>query len=51
MTAALALIVGTSAGALFAVLSLPVPAPPTIAGVLGIVGLWLGYTLARQLIG
>lgn len=41
----LSLLVGTVAGAMFALVKLPVPAPPTIAGILGIVGLFLGYLL------
>lgn len=52
MTAALlALLAGAVAGALFAVVRLPVPAPPTIAGLLGIVGLWAGYSLVHAFIG
>ncbi|MBE3587359.1 MAG: DUF1427 family protein [Thermoanaerobacteraceae bacterium] len=39
----LALLTGFLAGAVFAWLKLPVPAPPTLAGVMGIVGLFLGY--------
>ncbi|MCL5677506.1 MAG: DUF1427 family protein [Firmicutes bacterium] len=44
----LALVAGAAAGFLFGKLKLPVPAPPTLAGILGIVGLTLGYTLARH---
>lgn len=44
---ALALIAGGVAGFLFGKLKLPVPAPPTIAGILGIVGIALGYWLGR----
>jgi XapX domain-containing protein len=40
------LAVGVVVGFLFARLGLPVPAPPVLAGVLGIVGIWLGYRLS-----
>lgn len=51
MTYLLAVAAGLAAGAFFAALRLPVPAPPTIPGVLGIVGLWAGYTLVRTFLG
>lgn len=38
----LSLITGLAVGALFALLKLPIPAPPTLAGVAGILGLFLG---------
>jgi XapX domain-containing protein len=41
-----ALAVGIAVGFLFSRLGLPVPAPPVLAGVLGIVGIWLGYRLS-----
>ncbi|MFZ5816791.1 MAG: XapX domain-containing protein [Bacillota bacterium] len=44
---ALALLGGGIVGFLFAKLRLPVPAPPTVAGILGIVGIALGYWLAK----
>lgn len=37
--------VGSIVGLLFAVLGVPVPAPPTIAGVAGILGLTIGYSV------
>lgn len=40
-----ALLVGVIVGFLFKKLNLPIPAPITIAGILGIVGLFLGYKL------
>jgi XapX domain-containing protein len=43
--AVLALITGTVAGAVFAYLQVPIPAPPTLSGVLGIVGIYLGYKI------
>ena len=42
---ALALLTGLVAGALFAALNVPIPAPPELAGVMGIVGLFAGYKL------
>ena len=41
----LSLITGSVCGAVFAVFKLPVPAPPMISGLMGILGLWLGYKL------
>jgi XapX domain-containing protein len=41
----LSLITGSVCGAAFAVFKLPVPAPPMISGLMGILGLWLGYKL------
>lgn len=43
-------ITGAGVGAIFALFKLPVPAPPVFAGVMGIVGLWLGYALIGRLI-
>jgi len=42
--AVLALLTGIVAGAVFRYVGVPVPAPPTLSGVLGIVGIYLGYT-------
>lgn len=41
-----ALAVGVVVGLLFGRLGLPIPAPPALAGVLGIVGIYLGFKLA-----
>jgi XapX domain-containing protein len=43
----LAFLTGTATGALFAYLEVPIPAPPTLAGVLGIVGIYVGFRLVR----
>lgn len=47
----LATATGFLTGLLFAALRLPVPAPPSAAGVMGIVGLFLGYVVAVRLFG
>lgn len=36
---------GLAVGLLFTALKLPLPAPPVLAGVLGIVGIWAGGKL------
>ncbi|WP_254862471.1 XapX domain-containing protein [Halovivax gelatinilyticus] len=43
--AVLALVTGLLTGGLFRFLSIPIPAPPELPGLLGIVGLFLGYKL------
>ncbi|GAB6159061.1 DUF1427 family protein [Desulfotomaculum varum] len=40
---------GFAVGVLFAKLKLPVPAPPSLAGIMGIVGMFLGYVLASRI--
>jgi len=47
----LASITGLTVGLLFARLKLPIPAPPTLAGVAGIVGIFLGYVIATRWFG
>jgi XapX domain-containing protein len=44
-------ITGGIVGAVFAVVGAYVPAPPNIPGVLGVVGITLGYMLATHLKG
>jgi XapX domain-containing protein len=44
-----ALAVGVIVGLLFARLGLPIPAPPALAGVLGIIGIYLGYRVSALL--
>ncbi|ARI76037.1 XapX domain-containing protein [Halobacillus mangrovi] len=41
----LALLAGLIVGILFASLKLPIPAPPALAGVAGIAGIYLGYKI------
>jgi XapX domain-containing protein len=45
----LALVAGATTGALFAYLRVPVPAPPTVAGIMGIVGIYIGYRVVNAL--
>lgn len=47
--AVLALLTGIIAGAAFAYVGVPIPAPPTVAGVLGIVGIYLGFKVVEYL--
>jgi XapX domain-containing protein len=47
--ATLALLTGFFVGFLFAVLKLPIPAPPALAGVTGIVGVYLGFKAFEQI--
>lgn len=43
----LALLVGLVLGFIFVKLKLPIPAPPVLAGVAGIVGIWLGFLVGK----
>lgn len=45
--ALLALATGLITGAVFGFLQIPIPAPPEIPGVLGIVGIYLGYKVVE----
>jgi XapX domain-containing protein len=45
------LFIGGIVGVLFAFVNVPVPAPPTVAGVAGILGLTLGYMAIGTLRG
>lgn len=45
----LALCTGFLAGASFAAVGVPIPAPPTITGVLGIVGIYLRFRVIEHL--
>ena len=46
---ALSIITGSVCGVVFALMRLPVPAPPVFAGVAGIVGLWAGYAIVSRI--
>lgn len=39
----LSLITGAFVGFVFALLKLPIPAPPALPGIMGIIGIYLGY--------
>lgn len=43
----LALLTGLLVGALFRSLQIPIPAPPNLAGILGIIGIYLGYKVVE----
>ena len=45
-----ALAVGMILGGVFALLRLPAPAPIAFAGVMGIVGVWGGFTLVTKML-
>ncbi|WP_430503693.1 XapX domain-containing protein [Haloparvum sp. PAK95] len=47
--ALLATLTGLTVGALFAFLRVPIPAPPELPGIMGIVGIYLGYKLVQYL--
>jgi XapX domain-containing protein len=40
--------VGAMVGGIFSLFKLPIPAPPVFAGLMGIVGLWIGYALVTK---
>ena len=44
-----ALFTGIITGVIFALFKLPIPAPPALAGVVGIVGIFLGFIIVRYL--
>lgn len=46
----IALITGIVTGGIFSALKLPLPAPPTMAGIAGIVGIFLGSKIIEYLL-
>ena len=46
----LSLLTGTIVGIIFSVLKLPLPAPPVISGIVGIVGIYLGSVICQWVI-
>jgi XapX domain-containing protein len=44
----LSTLTGALCGVVFALFKLPVPAPPVFAGVAGIIGLWVGYSVVAR---
>ncbi|WP_018807409.1 XapX domain-containing protein [Salinispora arenicola] len=47
----LALAAGLLCGVVFAAARLPIPAPPTLAGIAGIIGVFLGFLITRRFTG
>jgi XapX domain-containing protein len=45
----LSLITGFLVGFIFALFKLPIPAPPALAGVVGIIGIYLGFQVFVKL--
>ena len=43
-------VTGIAVGGVFSVFKLPIPAPPALAGLMGIVGLWIGYGIVKRFI-
>ena len=41
----LPLLTGLICGLVFGLIRLPIPAPTALPGILGIIGIWLGFTL------
>ncbi len=41
-------ITGILVGGVFSIFKLPIPAPPVFAGLMGIVGLWIGYAVVTR---
>lgn len=41
---------GMIVGGLFSVLKLPIPAPPKLPGVMGIIGIYLGFILVKSVV-
>lgn len=46
----MALLAGLIVGFIFAFLRLPIPAPPVLSGIMGIIGIFLGYKVFEMLI-
>ncbi|WP_049890560.1 XapX domain-containing protein [Natrinema versiforme] len=45
----LALLTGLLTGVLFGSLNVPIPAPPELPGMMGIIGIYVGYRLIEHL--
>lgn len=42
-------LVGALVGGVFSAFKLPIPAPPVFSGLMGIVGLWIGYAIVTRI--
>lgn len=51
VTSLMSLVTGLAVGLLFAFLKLPIPAPPTIPAVFGIIGITAGFLIFRHFFG
>lgn len=47
----LALLAGLICGAVFRAVKLPIPAPPVLSGIMGIIGIFLGYRIIEYIVG
>lgn len=47
----IAIAAGAAVGGVFALIGVTAPAPPTLAGLLGIAGITAGYALVSSLLG
>ncbi|MDQ0214182.1 XapX domain-containing protein [Oikeobacillus pervagus] len=45
----LSLLCGFTVGVIFAIFRLPIPAPPALAGIAGIIGIYLGFKIITWL--
>lgn len=45
----LATLTGLAVGVLFSFLKLPLPAPPTLAGLMGIIGMFVGFMIMNYI--
>lgn len=45
----LSIVTGFIVGFIFALFKLPIPAPPALAGVTGIIGIYLGFKVFEQI--
>ncbi len=45
----LASLSGLIVGGLFSFLNLPIPAPPTLSGVMGIIGIYIGFIITNTI--
>jgi XapX domain-containing protein len=48
ITVLLSILTGAVLGAAFGLMKLPLPAPITFAGVMGVLGVWLGFAIVMR---
>jgi len=49
-TIALSALAGLICGIVFSAVRLPIPAPITLAGVIGVISIWAGYVITERVI-